>query len=125
MKPHVSGAICGSMCKVHKMRGFRSGRAVGMPKMDEPAEREWLGAATPVYSRCMKILAVAAVSSTSVIEVHYRQLLEGVRLSEPVAAFVSYVSFASVSLLLGGAVLRGMFWAIDRSGKIRETNRRG
>jgi hypothetical protein len=77
---------------------------------DPPAEKKWLGAATPVYLTLMKILGVVAVISTSIIEIHSRKLLDEVQLSEPVAGFVYYLSFASVSLLVGGAVLRTMFW---------------
>ena len=94
--------------------------------MDDAApEKGWLGAATPVYSRLMKILAIVAALSTSIIEIHSRKLLNEVRLWEPVAGFMSYLSFASVSLLVAGAVLRGMFWANARGSKIRDVNRRG
>ncbi len=72
----------------------------------------------------MKILGVVAVISTSIIEIHSRKLLDEVQLSEPVAGFVSYLSFASVSLLVGGAVLRTMYWANERRRKSREVSRR-
>lgn len=80
---------------------------------DSESKQGWLGAATPFYATWMKVLCVIGIISTTMIEVHSRQLMDGLRLSEPIAGIMSYVSFASVSLLFAGAVLRVMFWAND------------
>jgi hypothetical protein len=94
--------------------------------MDPTADKQqWLGAATPVYTRWMKILGVAAVVANVVIEIHSRNLSVGVRLSEPVAAFVSYLATATASMFVAGAGVRIGFWVIDRRRRSGEVNRPG
>ncbi len=62
----------------------------------------------------MRFLGVLAVLSTVMNQVHSRKLLTEFQLPTAVADVVSYVSFASVSLLFSVAVGRGMFWALER-----------
>jgi hypothetical protein len=59
----------------------------------------------PTYARWMKLLGVAAVISTAVSEIYERKLVAGFEMPDWLAALVSYISFASVSMLLVGGVL--------------------
>ena len=65
------------------------------------------------YLKWMKILAVLALVLNVVTEVHNRQLTDS-RLPETIASVVSYLAFASVSLLFAGAVGGLMIYLNER-----------
>ena len=70
---------------------------------------------TALWSKWMKLFGVVAAFSTIVFEIDQRKLLGKAQLSESVAGLMSYLSFASASMFLMGAVLGAMFWARGRS----------
>jgi hypothetical protein len=73
----------------------------------------------------MKCLGIAAVTSTAVSESHYRKLIPGFEMSESMAGLVSYVSVASVSMLLVGGALAAMFWVCERKRELRRRSPEG
>ena len=72
--------------------------------------------ARAVYRKWMKIIAVLAVASNVIAEVHYRQLTR-FQLPATIAPLVSHLAAASASMFVAGAVLVVMIYFIERRAK--------
>jgi hypothetical protein len=69
----------------------------------------------PTHVRWLKFLGSAAVISTAVSEGQDRKLVAGLEMPDWAAGLVSYISFASGSMLLVGGVLAVMLWVNERN----------